>query len=492
MRRRFRPRHEAPDVVDPGEVAGRVPPHNLDAEAAVLSACMLTRHASDAALLVLRPEHFYSESNARIFQAIQHLAITRTPIDVVAVGGWLHDREWLPKIGGTAYLAQLADATPTIGHVSTHARMVFGKWRVRQAIATHQRFAAEGYGDVGDEDEWLKAGAEATDALAHGNATQKQLVGLATPLRTAFTKIQDAAARGDRILGIPTGYDRLDAKIAGLNDGDLVIVAGRPGMAKTSLALNVAANVASPRMKRVEGQDVSEPGFGVCVFSLEMPEDQCAVRMACSEGKVDLGRVRQGQLQPDDWRKLTEGASYLSNLPIWIDDTPAIGLLELRAKVRRQQAAFDREATSGKPAQRIGLVVVDYLQLMKGREDAPSREQEISEISRGLKALAKELNVCVMALSQLNRAAETRGKDKRPQLSDLRESGAIEQDADTVIMLYRDEYYNPETTAAKGIAELIIAKQRNGPTGKVKVRFNASCTRFDNLEPGDYPEIDDE
>jgi replicative DNA helicase len=216
---------------------------------------------------------------------------------------------------------------------------------------------------------------------------------------------------------------------------------------------------------------------------------------------VDVGKIRQGYLQADDWRRITEAASYLSSLPLWIDDTPALSILELRAKVRRIQAEYNREAVKADPARgikavperKLGLVVVDYLQLMRGSGTTSSREQEIAEISRGLKALAKELAVPVIALSQLNRAVETRStKDKRPQLSDLRESGAVEQDADTVIFIYRDEYYNPETTNAKGIAELIIAKQRNGPTGKVLTRFTASCTRFDNLVAGDYPELDEE
>jgi replicative DNA helicase len=225
-----------------------------------------------------------------------------------------------------------------------------------------------------------------------------------------------------------------------------------------------------------------------------MPREQLASRMVCSEARVDVGKLRQGFLQPDDWRKLTEAASFLSTIPIWIDDTPAINILELRAKVRRVQAEYNRPAANGQAERRVGLVIIDYLQLMKGRDGVQSREQEISEISRGLKQLAKELRVPVIALSQLNRAVETRNsKDKRPQLSDLRESGAIEQDADTIVFIYRDEYYNPETTNMKGISEIIIAKQRNGPTGKVLVRFASSYTRFDNLAPGDYPEmVDDE
>jgi replicative DNA helicase len=402
-------------------------------------------------------------------------------------------------VGGAAYLAQLADATPAVAHVAAHARVVYEKWRVRQLIATCQRVAAEGYGDVGVVQEFIDGAEQAVYQLARtpqGTATQP----IAQVLKAAFEQITAAAERGDRITGISTGYEKLDAKTAGLHDGDLSIIAARPGMGKTSFVLNLAVNVASPRTVSSPGPDQSghgverhDPGFGAAVFSLEMPREQLATRMVCSEGRVDVGKLRQGFLQPDDWRRLTEAASFLSTLPIWIDDTPAISLLELRAKVRRIQAEYDRPPSDGSSGRRIGLIVIDYLQLMKGRDGVASREQEISEISRGLKQLAKELKVAVIALSQLNRAVETRTtKDKRPQLSDLRESGAIEQDADNIIFIYRDEYYNPETTNHKGIAELIVAKQRNGPTGKVLTRFTSSCTRFDNLAPGDYPEMADD
>lgn len=336
------------------------------------------------------------------------------------------------------------------------------------------------------------------DQVALSTSPMKPLAGV---LRTGFQQITTAAESGERLTGIPTGYEKLDAKIAGLHAGDLTIVASRPGLGKTSFVLNLAVNVASPRTLRVPppagapGDEVERnvPGFGVAVFSLEMPEVQLAVRMACSEGRVDLGKLRQGYLQPEDWRKLTESASYLSTLPIWIDDTPAIGLLEMRAKVQRVQADYNREATETEPARKVGLVVVDYVQLMKGDETAPNREQQIGEISRGLKHLAKELMVPVIAISQLNRAVETRStRDKRPQISDLRESGALEDDADTIIFIYRDDYYYPETSNARGLAELIIAKQRNGPTGRVFTRFTTSCTRFDNIRPNDYPDFEDD
>jgi replicative DNA helicase len=492
-------RGQRPQRIEPAIIAGRVPPHDLDAEAAVLSAILLTRDALDRVLEILKAEHFYSEANSRIYEAAQELAVAGMPIDIVSVASWLRDRERLAQVGGAAYLAQLADATPAVAHVAAHAGVVYEKWRVRQLIATCQRVAAEGYGDIGVVQEYIDGAEHAIYELARtpqGTTTQP----LAQVLKAAFEQITAAAERGDRITGISTGYEKLDGKTAGLHDGDLTIVAARPGMGKTSCVLNLAVNVASPRTVSAPGPGEAghgverhEPGFGAAVFSLEMPREQLATRMVCSEGRVDVGKLRQGFLQPDDWRRLTEAASFLSTLPIWIDDTPAIALLELRAKVRRIQAEYDRPPSAGNPGRRLGLVVIDYLQLMKGRDGVQSREQEISEISRGLKQLAKELRVPVIALSQLNRSVETRTtKDKRPQLSDLRESGAIEQDADTIIFIYRDEYYNPETTNSKGIAELIISKQRNGPTGKVLTRFTASCTRFDNLAPGDYPEMADD
>jgi replicative DNA helicase len=260
-------------------------------------------------------------------------------------------------------------------------------------------------------------------------------------------------------------------------------------MGKTSFVLNLAVNVAQPRRSIVDGTEIEQLGAGVAFFSLEMPREQLAARILSSEGRVDVSKFRSGQIRGEDWNKLTEAAAMLGRIPLWLDDTPAISLLDLRAKIRRLQAEISRSTSDGPRAERLGLVVIDYLQLMTGRRDAGSREQEISEISRGLKQLAKEMKMCVIALSQLNRSVETRtSKDKRPQLSDLRESGAIEQDADAIMFIYRDEYYF-EDSPDRGIAEVIVAKQRNGPTGKVKVRFESAYTRFDNLAPDDY-EID--
>jgi len=481
-------------------MAGRVPPHDLDAEAAVLSAVLLKQEALDRVAEILKSEHFYSEANGKIYEAAIELARTGAPIDTVQVASWLRDRERLAQIGGAAYLAQIVDATPAVAHVAFHAKTVREKWRLRRLISECQRVSAEGYGDVGGVQEFIDGAEQAIYELAR-TPEASSVQPIAAVLRLAFEAISKAAERGDKITGVPTGYGKFDEKTAGLHDGDLMIVAARPGMGKTSFVLNLAVNVASPRTINAPGPsdkgygsvERREPGFGVAVFSLEMPREQLGARMVCSEARVDVGKLRGGNLSPEDWRKLTEAASFLSMLPIWLDDTPAIGLLELRAKVRRMQAEYNKAATEEGPEKRIGLVVIDYLQLMSGRPNAQSREQEISEISRGLKQLAKELRVPVIALSQLNRAVETRaGKDKRPQLSDLRESGAIEQDADTIVFIYRDEYYNAETTEQRGIAELIIAKQRNGPTGKVFTRFTSSCTRFDNLQPGEYNDFSED
>jgi replicative DNA helicase len=499
---------EAPPI----SAQGRVPPHDLDAEAAVLSAVLLEREALDKVLETLKPEHFYAESNRRIYEAALELSTKGVPIDIVSVAGALRDHERLAQVGGGAYLAQLVDSVPSVAHVETYARRVREKWRVRQLIATCQRVAAEGYGDVGEVQQFVDGAEQAIYEIARTpEATSVQRI--EPIIRSVFEQITELARRGERITGVPTGFERLDAKTAGLHDGELTIVAARPGMGKTSFVLNIAVNVASPKALVTTGSDAGlddldageareEPGLGVAVFSLEMPREQLASRMVCAEGRVEVGKMRQGFLQDKDWNNLTQAASFLYRLPIWIDDTPSLNVLELRAKVRRLQAEYNRQGpdpgreggAGALPARRIGLVIVDYLQLMSGNMYTSSREQEISEISRGLKRLAKELRVPVIALSQLNRAVETRGsKDRRPQLSDLRESGAIEQDADNIIFIYRDDYYEADSEQ-RGIAELLVAKQRNGPTGKVKVRFEAAFTRFDNLAPDmyDQAEGDDE
>jgi replicative DNA helicase len=482
-------RRELPELVP---VGGRVPPQDLDAEAAVLSSVLLSADAFDQVQEILAPEHFYSEANRRIFEGVLDLASTGRPIDIVTIAAWLRDRERLAQVGGTPYLARLVDATPAVSHVAHHAKAIREKWRIRQLIATCQRFAAEGYGDCGEVQGFIDQAEQAVFDIAR-IPEGTSVVSIKDAIHGAFQILAEASKRGGNITGIPTGFVQLDKKCSGLHPGDVCIVAGRPGMGKTSFVLNVAVNVAMPRQQEVADPTdpyaeagVEEPGFGVAFFSLEMPREQLASRLLAVEARVDVSRIRSGDMRRDDWNKLTDAAARLGRLPIWLDDTPALTLLDLRAKVRRLQADLKRGGEGIAPAQKLGLVVVDYLQLMQGRKDAASREQEISELSRGLKQLAKEMAVPVMALSQLNRSVETRTtKDKRPQLSDLRESGAIEQDADMIVFIYRDEYYFQESPE-KGVAELIIAKQRNGPTGTVKVKFTSEFTRFDNLAPGEY------
>jgi replicative DNA helicase len=481
-------------LVEPLIVDGRVPPNDLDAEAAVLSAVMLDTSALDKVLEFLKSEHFYSEAHRRIFEAAIELRTIGQPVDVVQIGTWLKNRDRIAQIGGMSYLTELLNAAPAVSNVAAYGRTIHEKWRVRQLIATCQRVAAQGYLDYGEAQQYIDGAEQSVYEIAR-TPESSSVERLLDVMKKSFKALTEAMQRGDRITGTPTGFDRYDRITAGLHPGDLTIVAARPGMGKTSFVLNVSTNVASPRGRQLEGatpgdaQRWDEPGTGVAVFSLEMPREQIANRMLCSEARVDVGKLRQGHLSPQDWSKLTQAASYLGSLPIWIDDTPSLSILELRAKVRRLQAEFDRPDPNGasRPLRRVGLVVVDYLQLMKGREGAQSREQEISEISRGLKGLAKELHIPVVALSQLNRAVETRSeKSKRPQLSDLRESGAIEQDADNIVFIYRDDYYNREATTEPNIAELIVAKQRNGPTGTVRTRFDHAFTRFDNLADGEY------
>jgi replicative DNA helicase len=464
-----------------------VPPHDLDAEAAVLSAVMLAQEAFDRVAEFLRPEHFYSGANQRVFEAVIALQSDSHPVDVVTVASWLRDRGLLQQIGGTPYLAQLTDAIPTIAHVEAHGRVVREKFRLRRLIGTCQDFAAVGYGDCGDVQGFIDQAEQAIFDLARVPEASN-VVSLKQAIHGAFGILSEAAKRGGGITGFATGFHDLDKMTAGLHPGDLYIVAARPGMGKTSFVLNLAAQLAEPRRVKLEGS--TEPsealGIGVVFFSLEMPREQLASRLLASDARVDVSKIRSGNIGKDDWINLTESASKLGHLPLWLDDTPAIGLLDVRARVRRLQAEIARRSTDGPKAERLGLVAIDYLQLMSGRQGAQSREQEISELSRGLKQLAKEMGVAVIALSQLNRSVETRtAGHKRPQLSDLRESGAIEQDADAIMFIYRDDYYNPESTEPD-TAELILSKQRNGPTGTIKLRFNKACTRFENRASDEY------
>jgi replicative DNA helicase len=459
----------------------------------VLEACMRSADTRAEVLDVLREEHFYSDANRTVFQAAVALEEAGAEVSETSVVGWLSDRERLAGIGGRAYLFRLANEIPATFRIRPIAERLIEKWQLRRVIATCQRAAAEGYGDVGEVRAFLDEVEQSIFEVAH-RSKASPTEHIADIAKSVFREIEAAAARGDRITGTSTGYARLDAKTSGLHPGQVWIIAGRPGMGKSAIGAGIAVNVAAPRaIIGPDGRPTDEltHGDGVLFCSLEMPKKDLAIRLVCAESRTDLSTIRNGCKV--DWRPLTEASAFLTSLPLWIDEEPGITLLQLRAKVRRTQAMMARFANA--PAGRtskLGLVVVDYLQLMKGRPDAQSREQEVSEISRGLKELAKEMQVPIIALAQLNRDVEKRGKDKRPQLADLRESGSIEQDADVVIGMYRDEYYNRDRDSPlRGIAEAIILKQRQGPTGKVLLRYTANCTRFDNLAEGEGPPEDE-
>ncbi len=407
-------------------------------------------------------EDFYSEANAKIFEAMTELFRRSQPVDHVTLRESLVHSGKLGSIGGDDYLLSLSNTIPSVANIQAHARIIREKAVVRSLIRSCHEVISRGYGDYGPFEEFLDESESSVFAVAKERARNPYEHVKDVVMRT-FQEIHETANRGEAITGLPTGYKQLDKMTAGMHPGDLIIVAGRPGMGKTSFALNIAHN-ACDRSKTA-----------VAVFSLEMPKGQLVRRLLGSEARVDGNRIRTGQLHKDDWPKLADAAGTLSEMPIWIDDTPAISMLELRAKARRLKSEVG-----------LSMIVVDYLQLMRSGSRNDSREQEISEISRSLKALAKELEIPVMALSQLNRGVESRGvKDKRPQLSDLRESGAIEQDADTIWFIYRDEVYNRDSED-RGIAEVIIGKQRAGPTGTCRVRFFNEYTRFDDLAEPEY------
>jgi replicative DNA helicase len=453
-------------------VQSRIPQHDLEAEAAVLSAMMLDRGAVDAVIPVLRPEHFYSEANRRIYEVAQWLAEQNSPvIDVVTIAARLRDTERLAQAGGPSYLAQICDSTPAVAHVDAHAKLVVDKWRLRSLAAFCQTIAAEAYGHRGPAATLIEQAERGMYELSRADVT-KSFVPIGEPVGATFDHLVDLAQRGVRMSGQSTGFYRLDSKTAGLHDGELTIVAARPGMGKTSLVLDMAQHIA--------GINIIQPQRGVAFFSLEMPKEQLATRMMCSRARVNVGKLRQGYIAPEEWDRLAMAANEIRPLPIYIDDSSGLSLSQLRSKLRRLIAEKRNEGVE------IRVVIVDYLQLMNGI--GSSREEQVASLSKGCKEVSKEFSMPVILLAQLNRAVETRGgKDKRPQLSDLRESGAVEQDADNVIFIYRESYYDQETEK-QDLAELIVAKQRNGPTGRTLCRFLGAFTRFENLADGEEPD----
>lgn len=436
----------------------KVPPQSIEAEQSVLGGILLENEALNRSLEVLgadASENFYRETHRKIFLAMLELNEKAEPVDLITLSDTLKGKGWLEEIGGTSYLASLADSVPTAANITHYAKIIKEKALLRRLINAATEIVTQGYELPGDVEEFLDYSERSIFEVSE-KRVKPSYFSIRDLIKDSFKFIDQRYEKKELVTGIPTGFADFDQITTGLQPSDLIIIASRPSMGKTSMSLNIAQYAAI------------ESNVPVVIFSLEMAKEQLVLRMLCSEARVDANRLRGGFLSESDWPRLTSAAGRLSEAPIFIDDTPAMTVLEMRAKARRL-----------KSDQNLGLVIVDYLQLMQGRRDVESREKEISEISRSLKALAKELNVPVVALSQLSRRTELR-TGNRPQLADLRESGAIEQDADLVAFIYRDELYNPDTED-KGMAEIIIGKQRNGPIGLVKLAFLSSYTRFENL-----------
>ena len=436
----------------------KIPPQQLEAEQSLLGGILIDNDGLPAAFEVLRGDEFYRDSHRVIFRVIQELFEKNEPIDLITVADLLSEKSQLEAVGGATYLATLVDTVPSATNVGAYAKIVNEKALLRRLIQAANEISAWCYGGGKSVEEVLDH-AEASIFSITENRIRSSYSPIKEIVKKSIETIESLQENRELVTGVPCHYVDLDKLTAGFQRSDLIIIAARPSMGKTALALNIARNAAL------------QSGVPVGIFSLEMSKEQLAMRLLCAEARVDSHKIRTGFLSQQECAKMITAAGSFMEAPLYIDDTPAISTLELRAKARRMMA--DRG---------LGLVVVDYLQLMRGREGTERREQEISEISRGLKALAKELNIPVIALSQLNRKVEERN-NKRPQLSDLRESGAIEQDADVIAFIYRDEVYNPDTPD-KGIAEIIIGKQRNGPTGEVKLAYINSYTRFENLAYG--------
>jgi replicative DNA helicase len=436
----------------------KVPPQNLEAEQSILGGILLENSSINSALEILSKGDFYNEAHRKIFSTIIELSEKNEPVDLITLSNALKDKSMLDSVGGTSYLASLVDNVPSAANVVNYAKIVKEKAILRGLIGSATDIINSCYETGSDVDVVLDKAEHSIFEISE-NKVRPSFYPIRDIVKDSFRAIEDLYARKELITGVPTGFEKIDDLTSGLQKSDLIIIAGRPSMGKTSLALNIAQFAA------LEGQ------IPVAIFSLEMSKEQLAFRLLASEAKVDSQRLRKGFLGETDWPKLTTAAGRLSEAPLFIDDTPAITVLEMKAKSRRLAAD---------PAG-LGLIVVDYIQLMRAGGYRDNREQEISEISRSLKALAKELKVPVIALSQLNRKVEDR-TNRRPQMADLRESGAIEQDADVIAFIYRDEVYNKsDDNPEKGIAEIIIGKQRNGPTGIVRLAFLEKFTSFENL-----------
>jgi replicative DNA helicase len=450
--------------LDPAIAALRVPPHSIEAEQSVLGGLLLDNNAWDKIGDVVSESDFYRDEHRRIFRSIQKLMERSKPADVITVSEALENAGDKDSTGGLAYVSELASNVPGASNIRRYAEIVRERAVLRQLVSAGDEISESALNPMGRDTKTLLDEAEQkVFAIAESGARhQTGFVHINPLLSEVVDRIQELHDRDNPsdITGVPTGYLDLDQQTSGLQPGDLIIIAGRPSMGKTAFALNIGEHVAV------------NAGLPVAVFSMEMGGSQLALRMLTSIGRLDASRVRTGKLNDQEWSQLSFALGKLHEAPIYIDETGGINPIDLRARARRLHRQCGK----------LGLIIIDYIQLMVGARQSDNRANEVSEISRSLKALAKELEVPVIALSQLSRKVEER-QDKRPMMSDLRESGAIEQDADVIMMMYREDYYKPDTPD-KGTAEVIIGKQRNGPTGTVRLAFLGQYTRFENLAPG--------
>jgi len=450
-------------MATPGSNPERLPPQAVEVEQAILGALLIDGEAIGRVVELLQPDDFYKGSHRRIYRAIANLFERNDPVDLTTVAEMLQRMDALEEVGGRVALLELGENVATSANIEYHANIVREKSILRQLIKSSTEIVGECYEPATEVAELLDRAEQRIFAISE-EQTRQDFVSVGSLLPHTFQEIEEFHRRGGGITGVSTGFAELDALTAGLHKGDLIIVAGRPSMGKTAFALNVAEHVAI------------QEDIPVGVFSLEMSKEQVALRMLCSLARVSSHALRTGRLRTDEWPRLSTATGPLSEKKIFVDDTAALGILECRAKARRLKAQHH-----------VGLIVLDYMQMMRGPARMENRQQEIALISRSLKALAKELNIPVMALSQLSRAPEQRGGDRRPQLADLRESGAIEQDADVVMFIYRAERYDikkdKDGRSVENIAEVIVSKQRNGPTGTMRLTFLKDYVRFENLAP---------
>ena len=439
----------------------KIPPHSIDAEQSVLGGLMLQNEAWETVSDIIDSTDFYRAAHSKIYSAIQNLSLEDNPFDVITLGEWLDNRQELEKVGGMGYLSNLVQNTPSAANIDAYARVVRQKSVLRELINAASTITESAFRTEGRSQEELLGEAESlvfkiAEREERGTKTYEGMKGL---LDSALHRVQELFENGGKPTGVQTGFHKLDDMINGLQPSDLVIVAGRPSMGKTAFAMNIARSAAIKQH------------VPVVIFSMEMPKEQIAMRMLASLARVDQKKISTGKVAAADWPRLTSAVQLLDeNVNLFIDDTPALNPNEIRSRCRRL-----------KRDQGLGLVVIDYLQLMQVSRATENRATEIAEISRSLKALAREIGCPIIALSQLNRALELR-QDKTPLMSDLRESGAIEQDADLIMFIYREEVYDEETEK-KGLADIIIGKHRNGPTGKVELRFRGEHTNFENKAP---------